>query len=322
MQDQVRRRRKRLREVERQVDDAVCDRLARRVHRVRRVRIVGLRKGQFQPLGEEGRRVRHQTTTRIRQEHLVHRRGRPSIHQVPQSTGTLVEPSKHLTGIGHHQVLGGVPLERVLDDTRAVARFFNPDLHVAHLAATEARERDRLVDGVRQRNHHLLLREFYGVAQRRFRHIHTTSQCVALVVKHHLLATELAEGQRRGGRAESRRSHREQGGDGVQLHRDLALLGQQVRRQGRILALRRRDRVGQSQPHIRTLGYRKVALCRRRTHRSLTAESQQVIARGGVRRLADAVLEELLTRQEIGGAATVAEGHLADRTVAPATGQT
>ena len=285
---------------------------------MRRVGRVGLGEREFKPLTEEGSGSRRRTTTRIRGDNLVDRRRLATVHKVPERPTALVKAGEHLTGIGHHHVLRGIPLEGVDDGTRNTTRrgigvLGDPALDVAHLTATEPREGDRLGSGVGEGDDNLLLGELNRVGESVGGHVHTTGKSIALVIKNDLLDLELRKGE--GRRDTGNRPTRRNGEDGrnrVEFASDLDLLGEEVRRERGELALRSGRGVGKGEPDIRTLGSGKTS-----TRHRLTAEGEDVIARRGVGRLAESRLEELLSREEILGRTSIAERDLLDERVTP-----
>jgi len=147
------------------------------------------------------------------------------------------------------------------------------------------------------------------------RHVHTTGEGITLVLKDDLLDLELREVEgSRDARNGTTRTHREDGGDGEEFAGDLNLLGQEVRRERGQFADGGRDGVRERQPNISTLRSDEG-----RTRRSRTAEGEDVVTSRGVGRLAESVLEELLTRKEILGRTTIAERNLLDESIRPRT---
>jgi hypothetical protein len=127
------------------------------------------------------------------------------------------------------------------------------------------------------------------------RHINPASKRIALVLKNYLLHLKLRRRKGRGDGAGRSRRRRHHGGDGVQLDRDLNLLGEEIRRERGELALGRRDAVWKREPHRRPLAKGEVTRRRSTGRRSVASEVEEVITRRGVGALAESKLEELLS---------------------------
>ena len=190
-----------------------------------------------------------------------------------------------------------------------------------HLAGAEARQHHALRSRTGgQRDALDLLDELRRVRVGVGRHIHAAGQSVALVVEHHLLDLEVRAGQSQTGQqgsAATRRGHTEDAGRGIQLHRHLNLLGQQVRGQRVLLRHSRGSVVGQRQHHVGVLGHTGQVV----RAGVVATQRHDIVAAGAAGLLAQSVLEDLVARQEILARAAVAEAHLLDQRVAPTTRQ-
>ena len=190
-----------------------------------------------------------------------------------------------------------------------------------HFTWTEAREdnflrRESASVLIDNGNHLLLLyeltRERIGVG----RHIHTTSESVALVIHNDLLDDELGGLERSRSRCTTNVSRPDRG-DRIQLNCNLNLLSEKVGRERVSLTYTRRDIMRKSEDYTCILIHsERRSGC---TWSVVASEGEEIIS-GLTRGLsAESVLEDLRTAQEVLRRATITEGHLLDKSVAPTT---